>query len=106
MTGLGKTLVFVFAAMATPSMALGADFTALEASQNEINSKPGPRTVPGREIPVPKDVSLLLRRLWRRPIPCRPGTRTRQTLTHGVRSYIVWRRLRCRALPAHARRWA
>jgi epsilon-lactone hydrolase len=57
MTGLGKTLVFVFAAMATPSMALGADFTALEASQNEINSKPGPRTVPGREIPVPKDVS-------------------------------------------------
>jgi acetyl esterase/lipase len=33
------------------------DFAALEASQNAANSRPGPRTVPGRSIPVPHTAS-------------------------------------------------
>jgi acetyl esterase/lipase len=35
----------------------GTDFASLEATQNAANNKPGPRTVPGRVIPVPDDVS-------------------------------------------------
>ena len=34
-----------------------ADFTAVEAAQNAANTKPGPRTVPGRSIPVPPTAS-------------------------------------------------
>lgn len=34
-----------------------ADFATLEAVQNAANSKNGPRTVPGRVIPVPRTVS-------------------------------------------------
>jgi hypothetical protein len=32
-------------------------FSAIEAQQNAANSKPGPRTVPGRVIPVPRTAS-------------------------------------------------
>ncbi len=35
----------------------GGGFAALEAPQQAANSGPGPRTVPGRVIPVPDDVS-------------------------------------------------
>ncbi len=34
-----------------------SDFATLEAAQNAANSKPGPRTVPGRSIPVPTTAS-------------------------------------------------
>jgi monoterpene epsilon-lactone hydrolase len=34
-----------------------ADFAALEAAQNAANAKAGPRTVPGRSIPVPTTAS-------------------------------------------------
>src|SRR5215471_10933079 len=33
------------------------DFVALEAAENAANAKPGPRTVPGRAIPVPGTAS-------------------------------------------------
>jgi hypothetical protein len=33
------------------------DFATIEAAQNAANSNPGPRTVPGRSIPVPKTAS-------------------------------------------------
>ena len=33
------------------------DFAALEAAQNAANAKAGPRTVPGRSIPVPTTAS-------------------------------------------------
>ena len=33
------------------------DFAALEAAQNAANAMPGPRTVPGRSIPVPRTAS-------------------------------------------------
>jgi len=57
-------LVFT-AALALPAMAQdaasrqtpAADFAALEAAQNAANAKPGPRSVPGRSIPVPGTVS-------------------------------------------------
>ena len=35
----------------------GSDFTQLEQRESTLNSKPGPRIVPGRAIPVPTDVS-------------------------------------------------
>jgi epsilon-lactone hydrolase len=35
-------------------------FSATEARENAANSKPGPRTVPGRVIPVPDTVSTQL----------------------------------------------
>ena len=44
-------------AMASPSLAQTADFAALETSQNAANSRPGPRSLPPRVIPVPQDVS-------------------------------------------------
>ena len=34
-----------------------AEFATLEAAQNAANAKAGPRTVPGRSIPVPTTVS-------------------------------------------------
>jgi epsilon-lactone hydrolase len=59
------TLFALAAALATPALAqdvagqLGGtgDFAALEAAQNAANAKPGPRTVPGRSIPVPTTAS-------------------------------------------------
>ena len=53
--------VVVLATMAAPavmpSLALAADFPAVEASQNQDNAKAGPRSVPARAIPVPQDIS-------------------------------------------------
>ncbi|MBV8322951.1 MAG: alpha/beta hydrolase, partial [Hyphomicrobiales bacterium] len=47
-----------FPAWAQPSdPASVADFAQLEPVEAAANSKPGPRTVPGRAIPVPADVS-------------------------------------------------
>lgn len=49
---LALAVTLVASAMAQPS-----GFPALANSQNAANAKPGPRTVPGRTIPVPDDVS-------------------------------------------------
>jgi acetyl esterase/lipase len=54
---LHKVSIVALALMAMPMMARAADFAGLEASQNRDNAKPGPRSVPAREIPVPHDVS-------------------------------------------------
>ena len=43
------------------------EFAQLEPSQEAANSKPGPRTVPGRAIPVPTDVSPELQRVIAAP---------------------------------------
>jgi epsilon-lactone hydrolase len=40
-----------------PALALEPDFATIEAQENAANGKPGPRTVPGRAIPVPGTVS-------------------------------------------------
>jgi epsilon-lactone hydrolase len=40
-----------------PGSQAASDFTTLEAIQNAANGKPGPRTVPGRVIPVPATAS-------------------------------------------------
>jgi hypothetical protein len=52
------------AAISLPAMAEDAvgcsnpaDFATLEVTQNTVNAKPGPRTVPGRCIPVPSTAS-------------------------------------------------
>ncbi len=42
---------------AGPPSADASDFARLEAAQNAANAAPGPRTVPGRRIPVPGTVS-------------------------------------------------
>jgi len=54
----------VTAAISLPAMAQdaagcssAADFATLEVTQNAVNAKPGPRTVPGRCIPVPNSAS-------------------------------------------------
>ena len=54
----------VAAAISLPAMAQdaagcssAADFATLEVTQNAVNAKPGPRTVPGRCIPVPNSAS-------------------------------------------------
>jgi epsilon-lactone hydrolase len=55
----------VIAVLPFPAIALDAagqfspatDFATLEAIQNASNAKPGPRTVPGRSIPVPNTAS-------------------------------------------------
>src|SRR5690348_15391343 len=46
-------------ALILPAIAQQAapDFARLEAAQNAANAKPGPRTVPGRAIPVPPTAS-------------------------------------------------
>jgi len=44
-----------------------ADFSTLEATENAANSKPGPRTVPGRSIPVPNTASPELQALIAAP---------------------------------------
>ena len=40
-----------------PALSLEPDFATIEAQENAANNKPGPRTVPGRAIPVPGTVS-------------------------------------------------
>jgi monoterpene epsilon-lactone hydrolase len=52
-------VVAAFALPAAAQVAASADpgFPALEAQQGAANAKPGPRTVPGRSIPVPGTVS-------------------------------------------------
>lgn len=44
-----------------------ADFATLEAVENAANAKPGPRTVPGRNIPVPNTASPELQALIAAP---------------------------------------
>lgn len=54
------TVVFTVPAPAldaTDQQSPAADFATSEAIQNAANAKPGPRTVPGRSIPVPNTVS-------------------------------------------------
>jgi monoterpene epsilon-lactone hydrolase len=48
--------------IAAAQLAIPAEpgFAAMEARENAANSKPGPRTVPGRVIPVPDTVSTQL----------------------------------------------
>jgi acetyl esterase/lipase len=48
------TLVLFLPAVAQQA---APDFAGLEAAQNAANTKPGPRTVPGRSIPVPPTAS-------------------------------------------------
>jgi acetyl esterase/lipase len=52
-------VVAMAASAASAQVAAPADpgFATLEAQENAVNSKPGPRTVPGRVIPVPATVS-------------------------------------------------
>src|ERR1700676_3068935 len=59
-------LVFTASVMLVGALSSGAaqtaapadtGFSAIEAQQNAANSKPGPRTVPGRVIPVPRTAS-------------------------------------------------
>lgn len=52
--GVAETLP---AATSPVSPSAGLDFPSLEALQNAVNAAPGPRTVPGRSIPVPTTVS-------------------------------------------------
>ncbi len=51
-------LVAAMLAVAVPALAQEDGFSALEAPQNAANAKPGPRTVPGRAIPVPDEPGL------------------------------------------------
>ncbi len=44
-------------AIAAPALAQTPEFRTLEAAQNQANAKPGPRSVPARDLPVPPDVS-------------------------------------------------
>jgi monoterpene epsilon-lactone hydrolase len=61
------TSLVLAAALAAPTMAQIAgrqpdtNFATVEAQQNAANAQPGPRTVPGRSIPVPDTVSPELR---------------------------------------------
>ena len=62
MTGIRRSALIVPAltlALILPAFAQEAapDFTRLEAAQSAANIKPGPRTVPGRAIPVPSTAS-------------------------------------------------
>ncbi len=50
-------LIALAAAVAVAFAGQALAETALDAAQEAANSKPGPRTVPGREIPVPSTVS-------------------------------------------------
>ncbi len=62
MTGIRRSLLIVSAfalVLVLPAIAqeTPSDFARLEAAQTTANSKPGPRTVPGRAIPVPPTAS-------------------------------------------------
>jgi epsilon-lactone hydrolase len=56
---LSAAAIAAFTAVASvrPALSLEPDFATVEAQENAANSKPGPRTVPGRAIPVPGTVS-------------------------------------------------
>ncbi len=57
---IALTLVLTLPALAqdaTGQRSPAADFATLEAAQNATNAKAGPRTVPGRSIPVPTTAS-------------------------------------------------
>jgi acetyl esterase/lipase len=58
-------------ALALPAGALEvpSDFAGLEAAQSAANAKPGPRTVPGRTIPVPPTASPQMQMLIAAPYP-------------------------------------
>src|ERR1700738_2343655 len=64
MTGIRRSALIASAfalALALPTFAQQAaptpDFASLEAAQTAANAKAGPRTVPGRSIPVPSTAS-------------------------------------------------
>ena len=52
-------LTILLGAAGTPAWAQAPapDFAAISASENAANAQPGPRTTPGKVIPVPDDVS-------------------------------------------------
>jgi len=57
---IGFALATALAVPALTHLAAGEtspDFAALEAAENAANAEPGPRTVPGRSIPVPNTAS-------------------------------------------------
>ena len=56
--GLRVFVAAALLALAAPALADEQGFSALEARQNAANAAPGPRTVPGRTIPVPSDPEL------------------------------------------------
>jgi epsilon-lactone hydrolase len=58
-TVLSAAAVAALTAIASvqPAMSLDPDFATLDAQESAANSKPGPRTVPGRALPVPNTVS-------------------------------------------------
>ena len=51
-------LVAAVLALSIPAWAQENSFSALETPQNAANAKPGPRTVPGRALPVPDEPGL------------------------------------------------
>jgi epsilon-lactone hydrolase len=53
----GAVTAFTAVASMRPALSLEPDFATIEAQENAANNKPGPRTVPGRTIPVPGTVS-------------------------------------------------
>jgi acetyl esterase/lipase len=55
--GVVLTLSLPAAQYAVGQRSAAPDFAAVEATENAANSKPGPRTVPERSIPVPKTAS-------------------------------------------------
>ncbi|MBV8342093.1 MAG: alpha/beta hydrolase, partial [Gammaproteobacteria bacterium] len=64
---IGSIAVSVLAWAQPTDPASVREFAQLEPSQEAANSKPGPRTVPGRAIPVPTDVSPELQRVIAAP---------------------------------------
>ena len=56
---ISAAVVAAFVLPAAAQVAAPADpgFAVLEAQESAANAKPGPRTVPGRSIPVPGTVS-------------------------------------------------
>jgi monoterpene epsilon-lactone hydrolase len=56
-TSIAAIAAFTAIASVRPALSLDPDFAAIEAQENAANSKPGPRVVPGRAIPVPGTVS-------------------------------------------------
>jgi epsilon-lactone hydrolase len=53
----GAVTAFTAVASMRPALSLEPDFATIEAQENAANNRPGPRTVPGRTIPVPGTVS-------------------------------------------------
>jgi hypothetical protein len=83
---IALTLVLTLPALAQDAAGQrspAADFATLEAAQNAANAKAGPRTVPGRSIPVPTTASKELQPRSPRPTACRTGMRTRRARRSG-----------------------